>query len=312
MNKVELGRLEFLDPRAVWPLEGSDFTPWLADNLGILGEALGLDLELVEREAAVGDFSADLYARDRKQDRVVIIENQFDDTDHDHLGKLLTYASGLHASVVVWVAPRFREEHRQAIDWLNDHTDDTLDFFLVQLNIIKIDSSRPAVYLRLVSFPNQWSKSERGPSTPRMRSYDLFFEALADDLQKNHGISGGQKFRGQYYHRFPSGIPGATYYVTFAKGGNFGVQLYLDSSNHHDVFDALNAKKDIVEQGLGEMLTWERLDSKQYSQIGLYRKGAIDDVSTTLQELRAWAIRRLLKFREVFGPILHEMIEGVS
>src|SRR6266851_3093921 len=141
--KKELGTLVFLDPRDVWSSESIEFTPWLADHLDLLGEALGIDLELDGREAPVGDFSADLLARDNNRDRLVVIENQLEQTDHDHLGKMLTYAAGRSAGVVVWIAKKIREEHRAAIDWLNEHTDEELEFFAVELQVPKIDESRP-------------------------------------------------------------------------------------------------------------------------------------------------------------------------
>ena len=116
---IQLGTLLRIDPREVWVHEASRFTPWLADNLDQLGRVLGMDLELIRREASVGDFSADLVARDLNRDCVVIIENQLEATDHRHLGQLITYAAGLDAGAVVWVSPQLREEHRQALDWLN-------------------------------------------------------------------------------------------------------------------------------------------------------------------------------------------------
>jgi hypothetical protein len=124
----DLGTLKYLKTQQVFNAEATDFTPWLADHLDLLGQALGIDLELQEREAPVGDFSADLLARDANGDGLVVIENQLQKTDHDHLGKALTYAAGLGASVVVWIATEARPEHRQVIDWLNENTGEGLDF----------------------------------------------------------------------------------------------------------------------------------------------------------------------------------------
>jgi hypothetical protein len=138
----ELGQLE---PRTLWTREAYDFTPWLADNLSLLGEALGLDLELAQIEPAVGAFNADITARDTGRDRHVIIENQLEPTDHGHLGQLITYAAGLDAAVIAWISPEIREEHRQAIDWLNRHTSEKIEFFAIALEVVRIGDSKPAV-----------------------------------------------------------------------------------------------------------------------------------------------------------------------
>jgi hypothetical protein len=126
---AKLGKLAHVDPRKLWDSEPGAFTPWLASNIALLGEALGIDLELVQAEKAVGDFCCDIQAHDTVRDCPVIIENQLEQTDHRHLGQLLTYAAGLDAAVIVWISPEVREEHREVLDWLNRHTDDRVDFF---------------------------------------------------------------------------------------------------------------------------------------------------------------------------------------
>ena len=144
---IALGKLKHFDPRKLWENEAGNFTPWLANHLQLLAEALGLDdLQLVRTEQAVGEFLCDIVAREVRTDRRVIIENQLKQTDHKHLGQLLTYAGGLDAAVVVWISPEIREEHRQALDWLNRHTDEQIVFFGVLLEAIRIDdfeSCRP-------------------------------------------------------------------------------------------------------------------------------------------------------------------------
>jgi hypothetical protein len=157
---IPLGKLEHLDPRMIWKNEAADFTPWLADNIEQLGEAFGLDLQLIKVEQTIGDFSCDIMAREVRTNRPVIIENQLEATDHRHLGRLLTYAGGLDAAFIVWIGPEIREEHRQALDWLNRHTDEQVDFFRIRLGAIRIDDSKPAVQFRLMAFPNRWGKAQ--------------------------------------------------------------------------------------------------------------------------------------------------------
>ena len=156
---IEFEPLQKVDPREIWKHEAHDFTPWLAENLARLGDAIGIELELLEREADVGSFSLDLLAKDLGRDANVIIENQLAATDHDHLGKLITYASGYDAKVVLWIATQIREEHRQALDWLNQRTDSSTEFFGVVIEVLQIGDSKPALQFRVVVSPNEWQKN---------------------------------------------------------------------------------------------------------------------------------------------------------
>lgn len=163
---VSLGRIAKVDVKDVWSHEAQDFTPWLAANLDMLGEELELELELDDVEIPVGGFSLDILARDANNNHAVVaIENQIARTDHTHLGQLLTYAAGTEARTVIWVATDFRDEHRAALDWLNQHTDEDTNFFGVEISAIRIGDSSPAPLFRLASAPNSWSKQVK--STPK-------------------------------------------------------------------------------------------------------------------------------------------------
>ena len=163
MNDQSLGRLQRVDLRTIWTSEPVQFTPWLArpENLEILGETLGLELELEAQEKEVGSFRADIVCRDIGTGSSVLIENQLEQTDHDHLGKLLTYAAGLQAVTVVWLAERFRDEHRAALDWLNDITHEESRFFGLEIELWRIGDSPAAPKFNIVSMPNDWSRSVR-------------------------------------------------------------------------------------------------------------------------------------------------------
>ena len=182
---IALGKLEHVNARTVWQSEARDFTPWLAQNLGLLGEALGLDLELVQMEAPVGNYACDIEAKENGSGRRVIIENQLESTDHTHLGQLVTYAAGLDAAVIVWISTGVREEHREAIDFLNRHSRETVDFFAIALELVRIGSSPPAVVFRLAASPNAWAKNAaaRPEVSSRMNAYRAFFQPLMDELR---------------------------------------------------------------------------------------------------------------------------------
>lgn len=151
------------DLHDIWENEATSFTPWLTkeENLSILSETIGIEILFEERESSVGSFSVDIYAKEAGTGRNIIIENQLEDTDHDHLGKLITYASGKNAEIVIWIVKRARDEHRKAIEWLNNHTDESASFFLIEIELWKIGNSLPAPKFNVVEQPNEWGKAMR-------------------------------------------------------------------------------------------------------------------------------------------------------
>ena len=161
MTQEKLGKLEEVELRDIWESESSDFTPWLAreENIQILGDSIAVDLEVEAQEKNVGPFRADILCKDTENGNWVLIENQLNRTDHPHLGQLLTYAAGLDAVTVVWVAATFTEEHRAALDWLNEITDDRFRFFGLEIELWRINNSPPAPKFNIVSKPNDWRRS---------------------------------------------------------------------------------------------------------------------------------------------------------
>ena len=311
---LDLGTIEKVDLRDVWPNEASDFTPWLEQHLQALGDSLGMDLELQQREAPVGDFSLDLLARDLGRDCPVVIENQLTKTDHDHFGKLLTYAGGFNAGVVIWLSSEIREEHRQALDWLNQRTDENTAFFGVAVEALKIDDSRPAPNFKLVAFPNEWRKSnvrsEPGVTSERMESYRSFFQALVDELRDNYSFTNIRKAQPRSFLRLSSGFSGVTYGAAFVQGGQARVEVYIDRDRDWNkrLFDELERAKDLLETGFLEPWEWERLDHRRASRISINRPGRIDDDPETLEEIKTWMMTTLFALKKVFEPKLTELV----
>ena len=317
---VMLGRLEQVPPRTLWQSEARDFTPWLAANLGLLGEALGLDLELVQSEVAVGSFSCDIECREQGTGRKVIIENQLEQTDHSHLGQLLTYAAGLDAAVIVWISPEVRDEHREAIDWLNRHTRETVDFFAVALEVVRIGSSCPAVVFRLAASPNAWAKTaaaaaSRGETSTKMANYQAFWQPLIDELREKHRFTNAKAAQPQSWYSFASGsVSGITYGVSFTRGDRLQAEVYIDVGDalrNKAIFDFFAAEKAELEAAMGEALSWGRLDAKRACRIAVIRPDtAIDNAPTQGDEMRAWLVARLLKLKLVFGPKIKAAVQA--
>ena len=163
MIVAQLGKLTTVDPRQIWPNEEKDFTPWLAQNISELSSVLGIEIEVKKTEKKVGAYELDIYAVDKDNpDTIIIVENQLEQTNHVHLGQLLAYAAGLDAKVVVWVAPLIRDEHRVTIEWLNRTTTEAVRFFLVRVEVVKIDNSLPAVRFEVEVAPTEFV----GPAPP--------------------------------------------------------------------------------------------------------------------------------------------------
>ncbi|MBU1121650.1 MAG: DUF4268 domain-containing protein, partial [Candidatus Omnitrophica bacterium] len=157
---MTLSKLKKVALRNVWKNEAKDFTNWLAEeeNLSLLSDEIGIDIKLIKTEAIVGSFNVDILAEEENTGKKIIIENQLEITNHDHLGKIITYASGYDADIIIWLIKDVRDEHKQAIDWLNEHTDEKLNFFIIKIELWQIGDSPVAPKFQIISKPNDWAK----------------------------------------------------------------------------------------------------------------------------------------------------------
>ena len=187
LDSKNLGRLKRVaDPRDVWVSESGDFTPWLAENIDVLADELGMTLTVTATEVFVGQLRLDIQAMD-ENGRMVIIENQLERTDHSHLGQCLVYAAGLNASTVVWISRQFRDEFRQTFDWLNEWTDSELHFFGVELGVVQIGDTGPrAPVFDVVSRPNDWQNGVKQSATPTTLAVSPLNEARQGSLCRDH------------------------------------------------------------------------------------------------------------------------------
>ena len=313
-TKQALGTIEKVALREIWERESANFTPWLAENMELLGDALGLDLEVIEQEASVGTFSLDIRAQESGTERAVVIENQFGNTDHAHLGQLLTYAAGFQASVVVWIAEDFRDEHRAALDYLNGRTGEDTQFFGVAVELWKIGNSLPAPHFRLVAFPNDWSKQNAKapqPQSERQNQNRVSRVELMDKLDRDDLPHIGPRNAAASHLIFEYPADGVRYAAIWHKGDP-GVETIIERDRSSHLFQRLESDKEAIETGLitepelNESVLWEPTWRLRESRLSIYRTGDVYQDWESRDEYQEWMIRKFRLFRDVLTPRLNE------
>ncbi len=305
---MKLGKLNKVDLREYWKHEAIDFTRWLAepDNLDALGDEIGLDIELLQTEAGVGRFSADILAQEETTGRKIVIENQLESTDHSHLGQILTYAAGIEAEYIVWVVKEVRDEHKQAVDWLNEHTDEKLNFFLVRIELWQIGDSDPAPKFFVVSRPNDWTKSVRGTVHDQTDLSDTkllqleFWQQLRDFAAENKPPLKLRTPRAQHWYDVAIGRSDChVAFTALASENQIGCELYIPNSKQ--LFKAFYSHKEAIEKelGLDSSLSWQELPEKKASRIRAIRK--FEFANQDREEVFSWLVQTCLKFRSVFS-----------
>lgn len=317
MSDPAFGRLEKLDPRDYWSNEAKKFTPWLAEpaHIQLLGEVIGVELEVETTEAAVGPFAADIVCRSLSEEHRVVIENQLERTDHDHLGKLLTYAGGLDdVRTIVWIAPQIREEHRAALDWLNSATDEEFNFFGVELQVWRIGDSLPAPKFEVVAKPNDWVETVRGTTKSQDQLSDVkklqleYWTAFRDYLQDRESSVRAGKARPR--HRINVSIGRAGAQLCAAAGiwdedrkewvrGLNRVQLMLNGDESKELFERLHADREEIEAELGESLIWHNPEHARQCRIYARRYVDLEDRDDWPNQF-AWLEERLQRFDATF------------
>lgn len=273
----DLDHLKTVELRKVWPHEALDFTKWLSSpaNLNMLGEAVGVELELIETESSVGSFNVDIYAQETGTGRKVIIENQLEETNHDHLGKVITYAAGKSAQVIIWVVAHARDEHRQAIEWLNEHTDNDFGFFLVEIELWTIGDSKPAPRFNVVEQPNEWTKalklSENLSETERVKlSYWTKYREIAHLTPGFLKVFSPQKPTKDHWSILRCGT--SAYRIALlidTQHGRTGIEFYVPDDK--DIGHKAIENASLFEARLG--LKAKPFDAKKASGLRFYKDG---------------------------------------
>ena len=307
---MKLGKLEEVDIRKVWPHEQYDFSKWLAteENIKELGDALNLSLTDVETEKFVGNYRCDILCKDEITGKMVLIENQLEPTNHDHLGKIITYASGLDAAVVVWIVASARDEHASAIEWLNKHTDDEISFFLVEVHAYKIGDSAPAPQFKIIEQPNDFVKivkavsknSDMNESQKNRLEFWTQFNEVVDSQGKPFNK---RKATTDHWYNVAIGSSDASISIDLVnKEHKIRVSLWINDNK--DIFDALFQRKDEIETALGFGLEWNRLDNKKASYICTYIKGLDFKKQDNYPMLMEQIVDLVLKMRNVFPKFM--------
>jgi hypothetical protein len=318
-SMLELGVVNSVPLRDLWSGEATHFTPWLSQNLDILAQKLGMDLELQTIEASAGEFSADIIARDLSTNHLVVIENQFGNTDHRHLGQLITYSSVLGAGVVVWIAETIRAEHKSAIDFLNQNLKESLRLYALEASVMRIDDSKPAFVLNIISQPTEPTvgASDAGQTISETRErYRAYFQTLIDELRTKHNFTNARAGQPQNWYSFASDNSRIYKYGTsFANGDRVRAEIYFDcgdKAKNEQLFDCLHSQEKAIENGFGSALIWERLDERRACRVAAYHDGSIDADSEQLAEIREWAIACLLKFKSVFPRRIDQCLTQIT
>ena len=303
---MKLGKLEKIkDLRSVWKHEANDFTKWLSEeeNLNTLGEEIGIDIELISTEAKTGSFSTDILASESNTNNKIIIENQLESTDHDHLGKIITYASGHDAKTIIWIVKEVREEHRQAIDWLNEHTDEEINIFLCKIELWKIGNSEIAPKFQIVSSPNNWTKTVKKSADNKKTSTDMlkynYWTQVKETIDNKYTQFNSRKPSSYNFYDISIGTPLALISLTVnVRDSEVKAQLWINENK--ELFDYLYEFKDDIESEMGVDLDWIKSESKKSSQIRIIRKINISDESKWDESIK-WQLDMASKFYDSFA-----------
>jgi hypothetical protein len=303
---MKLSNLKQVELREVWKHEATDFTNWLAkdENLSLLSDEIGIEISLIRTEASVGKFNVDILAEEEITGRKIVIENQLESTDHDHLGKIITYSSGFEAEITIWIVKDVRDEHKQAVDWLNEHTDEHANFFIIKMEVWQIEDSPYAPKFQVISQPNDWAKavktgrSEEGLSDTKLMQFEFWTEFRKFGLERNPKLRFRKPFP-QHWYDISVGIPKS--YVTLivdTRNNQLRSEFYIPDDK--DLYRKFEANKEIIDNEMSCDLEWEFLEGRKASRIKTVKDVDVSR-SNQWEVYFSWLLDRTEEIQRVFS-----------
>lgn len=303
----KLGKFSKVNLREIWKHEALDFTQWLAqdENLELLAQELGIELMSARTEVKVGQFAVDILAIDDNENKVVI-ENQLEQTNHDHLGKIITYAAGLQAETIIWIVSKAREEHQLAVSWLNENTNEKLNCFLIEIEAWQIDDSAPAPRFNILAKPNNWVKTVRSGtdkiSETKLQQQDFWDKVKEYGEMNAKVVKSWQSPRPQHWYNISIGTSKAHLALTLNSVKNqIGLELHIPDNK--DLFQKLFSKQEMIESQLGYKLDWQELPDKKASRVIITKVADFRDDSQQ-DNIIKWAVEKADEFTRVFKKLL--------
>ena len=300
---MELGKLEKIELREVWRHEALDFTRWLArkENIALLSKEIGIDIEVIETEMSVGRYNVDIYARDTESNKKIVIENQLENTNHDHLGKMLVYAAGLDTDIAIWIVKDVNEEHRQAVEWLNDNSFEKINIFLVKVELWKIDNSPIAPKFQVICEPNNWAKVLKQQSKENVSDLELkqmeYWQGFVDYAKSKDKTYISQ--RPSIYNWYVIRIGSSDYKIKLVHSVNSDmIRCQLEIFND-EIYKKLEQYRTEIDNKING-LEWEYLEDRKVNRISC-NNSSKDNASSYV-----WLLDMVDRFKEVFLDYLNK------
>lgn len=294
---MELGKLEKIELREVWRHEALDFTRWLArkENIALLSKEIGIDIEVIQTEMSVGRYNVDIFARDTESNKKIVIENQLENTNHDHLGKMLVYAAGLDADVAIWIVKDVNEEHKQAVEWLNDNSFEKINIFLVKVELWQIDNSPIAPKFQVICEPNNWAKVLKQQSKDNITDLELkqmeYWQGFVDYAKSKDKTYISQ--RPSIYNWYVIRIGSTDYKIKLVHSVNSDIMRCQLEIFNDSVYKKLEQYRTEIDSKING-LEWEYLADRKVNRIGLSHN--IKDMASSY----VWSLDMVDRFKEIF------------